>query len=221
MISLTGNSSSFLSDCPKNTSVSVRPSMEVEAGTNISLICSSHANPPVEDYTWFKIDERHVMDVEHQPVFFSANGGQYFCSATNKHGSQNSSVVTVKIKASWLTFTRDVLIISIVTVLLIVTGVFVIRRLMRRRKWTSKTDCVEDIQNTDFVNGLTCDNNQSQEGNHREGGTTEVVYAAIDFSRRREPNTQQQQMESHDDEDVIYSTVCRYRPFNPSYIEPH
>uniref|UniRef100_A0A671YRE6 Ig-like domain-containing protein n=1 Tax=Sparus aurata TaxID=8175 RepID=A0A671YRE6_SPAAU len=85
---------------PKNTSVSVRPSMEVEAGTNITLICSSHANPPVEDYTWFKINKSHVLDVGHQPVLFSADGGQYFCSATNKHGSQNSSVVSLQWGAS-------------------------------------------------------------------------------------------------------------------------
>ncbi|XP_036945964.1 carcinoembryonic antigen-related cell adhesion molecule 6-like [Acanthopagrus latus] len=200
---------------PKNTSVSVRPSMEVEGGTNITLICSSHANPPV-DYTWFKIDESHVLDVGHQPELFSADGGQYFCSATNKHGSQNSSVVTVKIKASWPTFTRDVLIISVVTVLLIVTGVFVVRRLMRKRRSAPETDCVDDIQNTNFVNWPVCEINQLQEGNQ-----TELVYAAIDFSRGRESNTQQQQMESHDDVGVIYSTVCRLRPLNLSYIEPH
>ncbi len=86
-----------LSDGPKNTSVSVRPSTEVDAGSNITLICSSHANPPVENYTWFKIGD-DIMYVGHQPVFLSGDGGQYFCSATNKHGSQNSSVVTLKIK---------------------------------------------------------------------------------------------------------------------------
>ena len=104
MIPLTDNSSGLLSDAPKNTSVSGRPLMEVEAGTNITLICSSHANPPV-DYTWFKIDESHVLDVGHQPELFSADGGQYFCSAANKHGRQYSSVVTVKIKGK-LIFTN-------------------------------------------------------------------------------------------------------------------
>lgn len=90
----------FLSDGPKNTSVSVRPSMEVDAGTNVTLICSSHANPPVESYIWFKIDDDDddIVDVGHQPVLFSGDGGQYLCSASNKHGSHNSSVVTVKIK---------------------------------------------------------------------------------------------------------------------------
>lgn len=98
MISLSVNISSFLSDAPKNTSVSVTPSMEVDAGGNITLVCSSHANPPVESYIWFKIDDDDITDVGHQPVLFSGDGGQYLCSASNKHGSENSSVVTVKIK---------------------------------------------------------------------------------------------------------------------------
>lgn len=75
--------------------------MEVDAGTNVALICSSHANPPVERYIWFKIDDDDdddITDVGHQPVLFSGEGGRYLCSASNKHGSQNSSVVTVKIK---------------------------------------------------------------------------------------------------------------------------
>ena len=97
-MSLTVNRSGFLSDGPKNTSVSVSPSMEVYAGSNITLICSSRANPPVEDYTWFKKKGSYLMDVGHQPVFTSGEGGQYLCRATNKHGSQNSSVVTLKIK---------------------------------------------------------------------------------------------------------------------------
>lgn len=42
-------------------------------------------------------------------------------------------------------------------------------------------DCV---QNTDFVNWPVCEINQLQEGNQ-----TELVYAAIDFSRGRESNT--------------------------------
>uniref|UniRef100_A0A8C9YYT5 Ig-like domain-containing protein n=1 Tax=Sander lucioperca TaxID=283035 RepID=A0A8C9YYT5_SANLU len=85
---------------PKNTSVSVRPSMEADAGSNITLTCSSHANPPVENYTWFKIDDGDIMDVGNGPVFVPGDGGQYLCSATNKHGSQNSSVVTLKIKSN-------------------------------------------------------------------------------------------------------------------------
>ncbi|XP_037649503.1 B-cell receptor CD22-like [Sebastes umbrosus] len=196
---------------PKNTSVSVRPSTEVETNSNVTLICSSHANPPVENYTWFKIhDDDDIMDVGHQPVFFPGDGGQYLCSATNKHGSQNSSVVTLTIKSYWATFTRDVLIIAAVAVavLLIVITVIGVRRLHKKRTWTSNSDSEEDIQNTDYVNWLACDNNQSQEGNQPEGGGEEVVYTSVYFNNNNKKSNMEQQMDSHsDDEDVTYITV--------------
>lgn len=77
--------------------MSVSPALEVDAGTNITLYCSSYANPPVDTFVWFKIND-HVLDVGYQPVLVSAEAGQYFCTASNKLGSQNSTVVTVRIK---------------------------------------------------------------------------------------------------------------------------
>ncbi|XP_068574396.1 B-cell receptor CD22-like isoform X4 [Cebidichthys violaceus] len=146
---------------PKNTSVSVRPSMEVDVGSNITLICSSHANPPVENYTWFKIyddDDDDIMDVGHRTEFLPADG---------------------------------VIIVIALT-----------------RMWTPKTDSEEDVQDTDYVNWLACDNNQSQEGNQCEGGTAEVVYTTVYFNNKTKSNMEQQ-MDSHTDdyEEVIYISL--------------
>ncbi|KAF1379534.1 hypothetical protein PFLUV_G00177050 [Perca fluviatilis] len=205
---------------PKNTSVSVRPSMEADAGSNITLTCSSHANPPVENYTWFKMDDDDdIMDVGNGPVFVPGDGGQYLCSATNKHGSQNSPVFPLKIKQYW-TFTRDVLIIPIiagVSVLLIVTTVIAIGRLKSKRTRAPETDCEEDIQNTVYVNYPVFDNNQSQERTGCEEQTLELIYTAVDFHTKRKSNMEQQ-MASHNDDEVVYSTVCR-ELLNPSYVE--
>ncbi|XP_042248308.1 B-cell receptor CD22-like [Thunnus maccoyii] len=206
---------------PKNTSVSIRPSTEVDVGSNVTLICCSHANPPVENYTWFKIyDNDDIIDVGHQPElhfreFYPGDGGQYLCSATNKHGSQNSSVVMLKMKVSGSTITRDVLIIATIAVLLIVTSVIAI---IRKWKTAPKTECEEDIQNAVYVNWSIFHNNQSQEGNQFEGGTVEPIYTAVNFTAIRKSNMEQQ-MDSHTDEGVIYSRVCRDQLLNPSYIE--
>ncbi|KAI9514818.1 hypothetical protein NQZ68_031008 [Dissostichus eleginoides] len=181
---------------PKNTSVSVSPSMEVDAGTNVSLICSSHANPPVENYTWFRVDANFSKDVGHQPVFFPDDGGKYLCCATNKHGSQKSSVVVLKIKAYWTTLPRDVLIITAIAVLLIVIALIAIRRFHKASTWTTETGCEEEIQdcmeNTDYVNWLSGDTNQSQEGHPSEGGA-EVIYTTVYFY----PRNTEQQMDFH------------------------
>uniref|UniRef100_A0A672YIL0 B-cell receptor CD22-like n=1 Tax=Sphaeramia orbicularis TaxID=375764 RepID=A0A672YIL0_9TELE len=90
--------SGFLSDSPKNTSASISPSADTDA--HITLVCHSHANPPVEAYTWFKSAEGGSVVVGHEPVFSPGDSGRYFCSVTNKHGNQNSSIVTVNIKGS-------------------------------------------------------------------------------------------------------------------------
>ncbi|KAG5278050.1 hypothetical protein AALO_G00094640 [Alosa alosa] len=39
---------------PRNTVVSRNPSNETLEGDSVTLTCSSDANPPVENYTWFK-----------------------------------------------------------------------------------------------------------------------------------------------------------------------
>ncbi|XP_078126013.1 B-cell receptor CD22-like isoform X2 [Sander vitreus] len=192
---------------PKNTSVSVRPSMEADAGSNITLTCSSHANPPVENYTWFKIDDGDIMDVGNGPVFVPGDGGQYLCSATNKHGSQNSSVITFKIKQ-----------IVAVSVLLIVTTVIAIIRLNRKRTRAPETDCEEDIQNTVYVNYPVFHNNQSQERIGCEEQTLELIYTAVIFHTERKSNMEQQMASHNDDEGVVYSTVCR-KLLKPSYVE--
>ncbi|XP_051244873.1 B-cell receptor CD22 isoform X5 [Dicentrarchus labrax] len=133
---------------PKNTSVSVRPSFEKDPSSNFTMICSSHANPPVENYTWFKIDKDDNKAVGHQPLFLSAERGQYFCTATNKHGSQNSSVVTLKIKEYQATPNSKIylLILPLVAVLLIVTAVIALRRLNKKRTTASEADREDDTE---------------------------------------------------------------------------
>lgn len=69
-------------------------------GSNFTLTCSSQANPPVERYVWFKVNGDELVEAGKHSVLVSSNEGQFFCRASNKHGSQNSSVVT-------LTFTGE------------------------------------------------------------------------------------------------------------------
>ncbi|KAJ8332895.1 hypothetical protein SKAU_G00417910 [Synaphobranchus kaupii] len=68
---------------PKNTSVSVSPSAEIEEGSSVTLTCSSDANPPVQSYTWFKKNETGVWQAgSAQSLNFSNfrswNSGQYY-----------------------------------------------------------------------------------------------------------------------------------------------
>ncbi|KAK3510686.1 hypothetical protein QTP70_013510 [Hemibagrus guttatus] len=79
---------------PKNTSVSINSSGEV---SSVTLICSSDANPRVQNYIWFK--EEKKSPVGSGQSYRAVQSGQYYCEAQNKHGSERSAAVSVTVNA--------------------------------------------------------------------------------------------------------------------------
>ncbi|XP_050964611.1 LOW QUALITY PROTEIN: myelin-associated glycoprotein-like [Labeo rohita] len=82
---------------PKNTSVSVNPAGLVVEGRSVTLSCSSDANPAV-NYTWYRDTEGLLNPVQTGPDLTINNtnqthSGRYYCTAENKHGTQNTSVL--------------------------------------------------------------------------------------------------------------------------------
>ncbi|KAK3530149.1 hypothetical protein QTP86_016901, partial [Hemibagrus guttatus] len=77
---------------PKNISVSISPSGKISSAT---LNCSSDANPPVQNYTWFK--EKESSPVGSGQSYRAVQSGQYYCEAQNKHGSERSAAVSVTV----------------------------------------------------------------------------------------------------------------------------
>ncbi|XP_062263237.1 myelin-associated glycoprotein-like [Platichthys flesus] len=189
---------------PKNTSVSVRPSTEVDVGSSVTLTCSSRANPPVEKYSWFKVDDGDIVlgenksELHFREVSIAA-GGQYLCSATNRHGSQNSTMVTLKVKAH---FPYIIVIATAAAALLVVAAIVIaLRRCKEKRAREPEADHEEDQQNMLYLNWPMPDN--STEGNPCEGDKTETVYTTIDFNLKRKSNTQQQTYSHSNDEGAI------------------
>ncbi|KAL1005697.1 hypothetical protein UPYG_G00062530 [Umbra pygmaea] len=91
------NSSSVFVDVhygPKNTTVSVSPSGEIMEGSSVTLTCTSDANPPVNNYTWYK---RNVTSPKASGQSYSItnirseDSGEYYCEAGNMLRSQNST----------------------------------------------------------------------------------------------------------------------------------
>uniref|UniRef100_A0A8C1GUP4 Ig-like domain-containing protein n=1 Tax=Cyprinus carpio TaxID=7962 RepID=A0A8C1GUP4_CYPCA len=97
---------------PKNTSVRINPAGLVLEGRSVTLSCSSDANPAVT-YTWYRDTERPLNPVQTGPNLTINNtdpthSGRYYCTAKNKHGTQNSSVlldVQCDVRVSHLSFT--------------------------------------------------------------------------------------------------------------------
>ncbi|KAJ8248668.1 hypothetical protein COCON_G00233780 [Conger conger] len=87
---------------PKKTSVSVSPSGSVLEGSSVTLTCSSKARPPVQNYTWYRVNGTEMNTVgTGQNLTFnvteSSGSEQYYCEAQNEHGKENSTTVLLNV----------------------------------------------------------------------------------------------------------------------------
>ncbi|MBN3295612.1 CD22 protein, partial [Amia calva] len=96
-----------LPDAPKDTSVSINLSGETINSISVTLTCRSNANPPEQNYTWFKTNGAAVWEKGSGQSFniteiSSGDSGQYYCEAQNKHGAHNSTAVTVDVQCEYI-----------------------------------------------------------------------------------------------------------------------
>nr|XP_029506794.1 junctional adhesion molecule A-like [Oncorhynchus nerka] len=92
---------------PKKTLASISPADPASVGSCVNLTCSSTANPPVTNFTWFQISEGNSTQVA-SGLSYTLNvtvgdGGQYFCEARNSHGCGKSNEVQLAIKGQEVT----------------------------------------------------------------------------------------------------------------------
>uniref|UniRef100_A0AAY3ZVT3 Ig-like domain-containing protein n=1 Tax=Denticeps clupeoides TaxID=299321 RepID=A0AAY3ZVT3_9TELE len=90
---------------PKNTTALVSMPAEIPEGGSVTLSCSSDANPPVQNYTWFKENVTSPVAAGQNFTitnFTSAENGLYYCQAANPLGSQNSSAVPLRVSSPGL-----------------------------------------------------------------------------------------------------------------------
>ncbi|KAB5523682.1 hypothetical protein PHYPO_G00155340 [Pangasianodon hypophthalmus] len=84
---------------PKSVSVSIRPSGKIVEGSSVTLTCSSNANPPAQNYTWYKgrssIGTGKTYTINKTS---SKDSGGYTCQAENIHGLQSSTAVSLKVQ---------------------------------------------------------------------------------------------------------------------------
>ncbi|XP_031613280.2 sialic acid-binding Ig-like lectin 10 isoform X2 [Oreochromis aureus] len=92
-----------ISDSPKNIAVSVSPSGPVPENSNVSLTCSSNANPAVRNYTWYRADgdqETLIGTGTSLNIQVSRDRRTFFCNAENKIGVGRSSSVQIDVQYS-------------------------------------------------------------------------------------------------------------------------
>uniref|UniRef100_UPI0037E98208 B-cell receptor CD22-like n=1 Tax=Semicossyphus pulcher TaxID=241346 RepID=UPI0037E98208 len=88
---------------PKGTTVSVRPSGPVQEDQNVTLTCSSSANPAVKNYTWYRADggrETSVGTGRDFNIKASKDSGAFFCKAENDLGAGQSNNTQIDVQYS-------------------------------------------------------------------------------------------------------------------------
>ncbi|XP_039475654.1 B-cell receptor CD22-like isoform X2 [Oreochromis aureus] len=79
---------------PKNITVSVSPSGPVPENSNVTLTCSSNANPAVENYMWYRADgdqENFIGTGTSLNIKVSRDRRRFFCKAENQIGVGRSN----------------------------------------------------------------------------------------------------------------------------------
>ncbi|KAM9310461.1 B-cell receptor CD22-like [Pholidichthys leucotaenia] len=85
---------------PKNTTILVSPSGPVPENRNVTLTCSSNANPAVKNYSWYRADgdQKTVISMR-QILNFKASKfiQQYFCHVENEFGGGRSNLSQIDV----------------------------------------------------------------------------------------------------------------------------
>uniref|UniRef100_A0A3B4BBX6 Ig-like domain-containing protein n=1 Tax=Periophthalmus magnuspinnatus TaxID=409849 RepID=A0A3B4BBX6_9GOBI len=92
---------SSVTDQPRNTRVTVSPSGPVTEHSNMSLSCSSDANPAVQHYHWYKADGGTHTLIGNSSVLnmkASRDTTAIFCEAQNELGADNSTVTDLDVQ---------------------------------------------------------------------------------------------------------------------------
>nr|XP_046190229.1 sialoadhesin-like isoform X2 [Oncorhynchus gorbuscha] len=215
---------------PRNTSVSVWPSSEVLEGSDVTLTCSSNANPTL-NYTWFKIDGDSCLEMVYQAelqfnVTLTGNSGKYFCVVSNEHGRQNSTILSLKVKdhaKGMVAVTLTILIAVLAVVPMIVIVPMVAWHLVAHRKKTTapKPHTEENRQTTEVhVTSLTSDCSLTEEWREEEPSQQEdVSYTTVHINTKQRANIEQQKEETtaisiwdQQAKEDLYSVVSRPTP---------
>ncbi|XP_061677013.1 myelin-associated glycoprotein-like [Syngnathoides biaculeatus] len=89
---------------PKNTSVFASPSGSLPDGSTVTLRCTSVANPPAANITWYRVTagERLLMGLGQEITFTVSKLSQdtFYCENANVHGAQSAQSIAIDVTFS-------------------------------------------------------------------------------------------------------------------------
>uniref|UniRef100_A0A672LN10 B-cell receptor CD22 n=1 Tax=Sinocyclocheilus grahami TaxID=75366 RepID=A0A672LN10_SINGR len=88
---------------PRSASVSITGSGEIVEGDSVTLSCSSDANPPALNFSWFKggrfVGSGRIYSISN---ISSDHSEEYKCKSINEHGKKYSAAVTLNVMCKFI-----------------------------------------------------------------------------------------------------------------------
>ncbi|XP_076118404.1 B-cell receptor CD22-like [Alosa pseudoharengus] len=195
---------------PKGTSLSHNHTGDLEEGTSVTLTCSSDANPPVKNYTWYRKTDYVGSGKTITFTLDTTTAGLYHCKAKNRVSSEDSTALKVSLAGSgW----QSMATIAGGAVAFLIVLIVVLAVLMSRRK--------KNMTNSTIVSGSTVRNSQDDVDyeNVTKGGHSGAIQMSS-VHQSLNPNTTQP--------DAVYQSLnpnttqpdAVYQSLNPNTIQP-
>ncbi|XP_016137447.1 B-cell receptor CD22-like [Sinocyclocheilus grahami] len=186
---------------PKNVKIAILSSGNIQEGNSLTLICKSNANPAVTNYSWFMIKEANISYIGSDREFSiksasQKDGGQYFCTAKNDMGSQNSTVTPLKVEVP---SHRNFLLTATAVFLFLMAVLLMFGLIIRRTLITSKKQPAEQTPAVTVTEEIYENLRKSPES--EENLTTYVTYVDL-----RLPSSTSDRPRCNS-QDVIYSLL--------------
>ncbi|XP_041959585.1 B-cell receptor CD22-like [Alosa sapidissima] len=193
---------------PRMTSASLNLSGDIQEGDSVTLTCSSDANPPVHNYTWYRrkhgsepawIGQGQTYSITN---ISAEHSGLYYCRAENKHGANTSNATCLDVHYS--DFHSGIQFIALgassaVVLLLVVVASF--WRQKTNSTKTPKSNTSKEVSNPVYYNtSMGCGSGQIA-GADCDDEDGDVKYASVQFT----PNKQQDVLSQ--EEDIQYASV--------------
>ncbi|XP_041924644.1 sialic acid-binding Ig-like lectin 7 [Alosa sapidissima] len=141
---------------PVNVVASVSTSGPAAEGSSVTLTCSSsEANPPVQNYTWFRRGQ-HTPIGSGQTLTFnlsSSDEGQYYCRAEHPQGGKESAAVNLMVTEDKRIFFLTIGVSGGSLAIVVLMAVLIICA----KRWNKPTLHHEDEHNSECETSATCD----------------------------------------------------------------
>ncbi|MEE6481890.1 hypothetical protein FKM82_013050 [Ascaphus truei] len=136
---------------PKNTTVLVSGGQPVKEGDDVTLSCSSHSNPGIDTYKWYKGKQKaELPDQGREITVRNVRWGmdQYYCTAHNALGTGESAPLEIPVEWDEDTFLLVVVLGSLSGVILLLVLLIGLYFYIRRRKYQKSAPPASPIHGT-------------------------------------------------------------------------